>query len=108
MFFLLGIWNGLGEVRAHKLRSMLTITCVMLGVASLVLIAGFITGLFHHWEIYQEEMGFAQQVEVEQEEPPEEQRNLASMSPGRTMADVTAIQHLSRYAASVSPECQLR
>jgi len=66
VFFLLGIWNGLGEIRAHKLRSSLTITCVLLGVASLVLIAGFITGLFQEWDVFQQEMGWAEkQAEAE-------------------------------------------
>src|SRR3954454_11073106 len=69
MFFLLGIWNGIGEIRAHKLRSLLTITCVLLGVASMVLIAAFITGLFRRWEVYSQEMGWAQKVQVEDQVP---------------------------------------
>jgi putative ABC transport system permease protein len=108
MFFLLGIWNGLGEIRAHKLRSLLTITCVLLGVASLVLIAGFITGLFEQWGVYQQEMGWAQKVEIEEADVPEYQKNLQAISPGRTMADVRAIQRLSQYAADVSPEMRFR
>jgi ABC-type antimicrobial peptide transport system permease subunit len=108
MFFLLGIWNGLGEIRAHKLRSSLTITCVLLGVASLVLIAGFITGLFHNWDVDQQETGWAQKVEVEQAEVPKEQRNSQIISPGRTLADARAIERLSIYAAHVSPESSYR
>ena len=108
MFFILGIWNGLGEIRAHKLRSMLTITCVLLGVASLVLIAGFITGLFQQWEVYESEMGWSEKVRVEQQEIPEEQKNLKAISPGKTIADAVAIQRLSHYAAHVSPVCTLR
>jgi putative ABC transport system permease protein len=107
MFFLLGILNGLGEIRAHKLRSMLTIVCVMLGVASLVLITGFISGLFAQWDIYEREMGWAQTVQVEQQGVPPEQENLKSISPGRTMADVRAIQRLAKHAAHVSPVCTL-
>jgi len=107
MFFILGIWNGLGEIRAHKLRSSLTITCVLLGVASLVLIAGFITGLFQQWETYEKEMGWSEKVQVESQEVPEEQKNLQAISPGRTLADVRAIQRLSHYAVHVSPVCTL-
>ena len=108
MFFLLGIWNGLGEIRAHKLRSLLTITCVLLGVASLVLIAGFITGLFYRFDVYQRENGWAHQVQVEKVDVPGDQQNLRAISPGRTMADVRAIERLSHYAAAVSPECTLQ
>ena len=108
MFFILGIWNGLGEIRAHKLRSMLTIVCVLLGVASLVLITGFISGLFETWDVYEKEMGYSQKVQIEQDDVPAAQQNLKSISPGRTMADVHAIQKLSHYAAAISPEATLR
>jgi ABC-type antimicrobial peptide transport system permease subunit len=108
MFFLLGIWNGVGEIRAHKLRSLLTVTCVLLGVASLVLIAAFISGLFRQWEIYSQEMGWAQKVQVEDQVPPDEQTHIAAISPGRTLADAQAIQQYSRYAAAVSPVVQVR
>jgi putative ABC transport system permease protein len=108
VFFLSGIWNGLGEIRAHKLRSSLTIVCVLLGVASLVLIAGFITGLFQEWDVFQQEMGWAQKVQVEQAQVPDYQRNLKAISPGRTMADVRAIERLSVYAEDVSPEMRFQ
>jgi ABC-type antimicrobial peptide transport system permease subunit len=108
MFFLLGIWNGIGEIRAHKLRSMLTITCVLLGVASLVLIAAFITGLFRRWEVYSQEMGWAQKVQVDDAVPPDEQQHIAAISPGRTLADARAIERLSHYAAAVSPMTDVR
>jgi ABC-type antimicrobial peptide transport system permease subunit len=45
---------------------------------------------------------------VEQQEVPDEQKNLKAISPGRTMADAQAIQRLSHYAAHVSPVCTLR
>ena len=106
MFFLSGIINGLGEIRAHKLRSMLTITCVLLGVASLVLIAGFITGLFKRWEVYELEYGLGSVVDVNQSRStPAESKN--GQSPGRTMADVRAIKALSHFSAAVAPECTL-
>ena len=85
MFFLLGIWNGLGEIRAHKLRSALTITCVMLGVASLVLIAGFISGLFFSWETWEREFGWNEQVSVYQKRPPDTDPKIRD--PGTTLED---------------------
>ncbi len=106
MFFLSGIWNGLGEVRAHKLRSALTVTCVLLGVASLVLIAGFITGLFQGWEVYEQAYGWNQQVSIEAQTPATGKGPLPALSPGQTMADVWAIQRLSRHIEAVSAECQ--
>ncbi len=105
MFFLSGIWNGLGEVRAHKLRSALTVTCVLLGVASLVLIAGFITGLFQGWEVYEQAYGWSQQVSIDADTP-KGGGPLPAVSPGQTMADVRAILRLSRHIEAVSATCQ--
>jgi hypothetical protein len=81
MFFFLGIWNGLGEIRAHKLRSALTITCVMLGVASLVLIAGFISGLFYNWESWEREFGWNEQVTVYQRRAPDTDAKIRDPAP---------------------------
>ena len=106
MFFLSGIWNGLGEVRAHKLRSMLTVTCVLLGVASLVLIAGFITGLFQGWEVYEQAYGWSQQVSIDPDAPKGGKGPLPAVSPGQTMADVRAILRLSHHIEAVSATCQ--
>ena len=51
MNWLNGVFNGLGEVWAHKLRSSLTIACVLLGVASMVVTTGFMEGLFETWKV---------------------------------------------------------
>jgi ABC-type antimicrobial peptide transport system permease subunit len=103
MFFLLGIWNGLGEIRAHKLRSSLTITCVMLGVASLVLIAGFISGLFYNWEVWEREFGWNEQVTVYQRRAPDTDPKIREA--GTTMEDAIALKRLCRHAVAISAEC---
>jgi putative ABC transport system permease protein len=99
MFFLLGIWNGLGEIRAHKLRSALTITCVMLGVASLVLISGFISGLFYNWESYEREFGWNEQITVYQRRPPKTDAKIRE--PGTTLEDALALQRLCKHAVAI-------
>jgi putative ABC transport system permease protein len=100
MFFILGIWNGLGEIRAHKLRSALTITCVMLGVASLVLIAGFIAGLFYNWEKWEREFGWNEQIGVYQKQAPDTDPKIRE--PGATLEDARALQLLCRHAVAVA------
>jgi putative ABC transport system permease protein len=107
MFFIQGIINGLGEIWVHKLRSSLTIVCVLLGVASLVIIAGFISGLFLEDEIREREFGSNLKLTVEEKMPPPEQSVIASLSPGRTMADARMIHELCPHVEAVSPETEM-
>ena len=57
-----GVVNGLGEIWGHKLRSLLTICCVMLGVASMVLTTGFMEGFFKGWEVSLQEQGGLEKI----------------------------------------------
>lgn len=101
MFFLIGIINGLGEIRAHKLRSMLTIVCVMLGVASLVLVVGFLNGLFSRWSRWEQESGYNRRVSIEEASPPPAEQSKSYLSPGLTLNDSTAIAKLAPHAHAV-------
>ena len=102
MTFFSGILHGLDEIWAHKLRSILTITCVLLGVASLVIIAGFIAGLFQSSLDWLEESGGLEKVSIEAEENGPE-----SATVKRSWREVEAIGALARHARLVSPESTL-
>ena len=64
MNLLRATWHGLSQIWAHKLRSMLSLLSVFLGVASLIVIIGFITGLFKGWEINIYESGGVEKVAI--------------------------------------------
>lgn len=102
----------MGEIWSHKLRSFLTIICVLLGVASLVLVVGMVNGLFVYWRVYSQEMGGINKISIYDDAVPETQKHMVGMSPGRTMRDAEAIAALSKYAKYVSPEidwsCMIR
>jgi putative ABC transport system permease protein len=104
--FFLGILNGFGEIWSHKLRSLLTIICVLMGVASLVLITGLINGLFANWKAYLVETGMGQKVSITQSVLPKRQSHLAALSRGLTIDDAQAIARLAPHARFVSPESQ--
>ena len=101
MTFFSGILHGLDEIWAHKLRSTLTITCVLLGVASLVIIAGFIAGLFQSELDWMEESGGLEKVSIEAEEGAD------AAEVKRTWQEVEALSALARHARRVSPEATL-
>ncbi len=104
---LTGVINGLGEVWAHKLRSTLTIACVMLGVASMVVTTGFMEGLFDTWKVSMEESGGLEKLSSSTIGVPERQRPLASLSSGLTLDDARAVRASISHARYVSPEIDL-
>ena len=100
----MGVTSGLWEVRAHKLRSFLTLLGIVLGAAALVAMLGVVKGLLRGWEAMIYETGGIERIMVTQQAPPESQREIAPLSPGRTLADVEAINAAVPLARRVTGE----
>jgi ABC-type antimicrobial peptide transport system permease subunit len=106
MNFLSGILNALAEVWTHKLRSILTITCVFLGVSSLVVVVGLLTGLVTSWNTWFAEYGGLEKVSVTADEISDDQKQTVYST--ITLADAEAIRRVSqRVARYVSPEMDM-
>jgi ABC-type antimicrobial peptide transport system permease subunit len=99
-----GILNGLGEIWGHKLRSLLTICCVMLGVASMVVTTGFMEGFFAGWERSLEEQGGVEKITGGSRSLRERQAPLAPASRGLTLHDADALRALVPTLGVISPE----
>ena len=99
-----GLGNGLAEIWGHKLRSLLTISCVMLGVASLVVTTGFMEGFFDNWENSLQEQGGIEKISGLPQGVKERQAPFAAVSPGLTLADARAVAALVPGAGAISPE----
>src|SRR4051812_6728789 len=104
----LGLINGLSEVLAHKLRSFLTLFGIVLGAASLVGMLGVVKGLLRGWETMIYETGGIERITVNSKPAPEAQREIAPLSPGRTMNDVEAILTAIPLAQRVSAEVNIQ
>jgi len=98
---------GLREIWGHKVRSILTLFCVLLGVTSVVVTVAYMKGLTASWRTYLNERGGLERLRVRDEAVPEAQEHLASLSPGRTIEDARAIKRLSKFVANVSPVIEL-
>jgi ABC-type antimicrobial peptide transport system permease subunit len=106
MNFLAGILNALAEVWTHKLRSILTITCVFLGVSSLVVVVGLLTGLVTSWNTWFAEYGGLEKVSVMADEISDDQKQ--TLYSTITLADADAIRRVSHgLARYVSPEMDM-
>lgn len=101
-----GILNGFSEIWGHKLRSLLTICCVMLGVASMVLTTGFMEGFFSNWEDSLQDQGGIEKISGTAWGVKERQAPFAAVSPGLTLADAEAIRALVPQAGVISPEIE--
>ena len=95
---------GIKEVWAHKVRSLLTMLGIILGVASLVGMAAIIKGMENGMKEAMIAMGGADKVLLEQQDVPTEQEHLADQAPGRTMTDVQALSQSAPMLGLISPE----
>jgi len=99
-----GVMNGLGEIWGHKLRSLLTISCVMLGVASMVVTTGFMEGFFSTWEVSLQEAGGLEKIAGTPRGLSDRQAPFAPVSRGFTMDDARALTDLVPTIGVLSPE----
>jgi putative ABC transport system permease protein len=104
MSLLNSILIGLKDVWAHKLRSLLTMLGIILGVASLVGMAAIVKGMENGMKENMITMGGADKVLLQDQAVPPEQEHLADQAPGRTMRDVIALRESAPLLRLVSPE----
>ncbi|HEX5219555.1 MAG TPA: ABC transporter permease [Verrucomicrobiae bacterium] len=106
MSLLNSILIGLKDVWAHKLRSLLTMLGIILGVASLVGMAAIVKGMENGMKENMITMGGADKVIVQEQDVPPEQEHLADEATGRTMKDVEALRESAPLFRLVSPKME--
>ncbi len=107
MIFLLSIQVGLREILAHKFRSFLTMFGIILGVSSLIAMFATIEGMTRGMREYLILSGGVERISVIDQDVPVGQEDMVNLSPGRTMADTTAIQQQCPSIDIISPEVHL-
>ena len=98
---------GLKEIWAHKVRSLLTMLGIILGVTSLVGMAAIIKGMENGMKEAMIAMGGVDKVLTREQAVPAWQDHLAEEAPGRTMVDVLALKSSAPLIRLVSPEMAL-
>ena len=98
-----GASNGLREVWSNKVRSLLSMSGIILGVAALVAMVGIVQGMLGNMRASFERSGGVLKLEVYPREAPESQQHIAGISPGMTWRDIGAIEKAIPLAAFVSP-----
>lgn len=101
------IGSGIREIRAHKLRSFLSLFCVMIGVCSLILTLSFMEGLFESYSVMMRELGGLNKITIFNDDVPESQRFFRGISPQCNLDDVHALSSFKPEVIRVSPEISL-
>lgn len=98
-----GLTNGLREVWSNKVRSLLSMSGIILGVAALVTTVGIVQGMLGSLRASFERSGGVLKLEVHPTEAPESQQHIAGISPGMTWRDIEAIEKAISLAAYTTP-----
>lgn len=100
--------NGLREILAHKMRSLLSMSGIILGVAALVAMVSIVQGMVGQFKGFIETQGGIEKITISTEALPKEQEHLQDSAPGLTMKDVDAIRKLVPSVSHISPEVNVR
>jgi putative ABC transport system permease protein len=99
--------NGFRELQANKVRSLLSMSGIILGVASLVAMVTVVQGMVGNFRQFVDAMGGIEKITVEKQPLPKEQEHLAELSEGLTMRDVEQIKATIPIVKFVSPEARV-
>jgi len=101
-----GVVEGVREILSHKFRSLLTVSGVVLGVASLMAMFAVVEGMTEGMRSSLNRFGGVERVRIDDAEVPRHQESIREISPGRTYQDVEVLRRLP-LVTSVSPEKRL-
>ncbi|MDD2706397.1 MAG: ABC transporter permease [Verrucomicrobiae bacterium] len=107
MLLFLSINVGLKEIFAHKIRSFLMMTGIILGVVSLVVTFAIVDGSIRATEERLIMHGGVERVSVIKQDVPTGKEELKDLSPGITIEDAKIIQTECPHVVAVSPEVSL-
>src|SRR5881296_1969545 len=83
--------TGLREIWAHKIRSLLTMLGIILGVSSLVAMSALVAGMEKGAKEALIAIGGLEKVRIEPQDLPIEQRHLTEQAVGITINEVLAL-----------------
>ncbi|MEI7651877.1 MAG: ABC transporter permease [Verrucomicrobiota bacterium] len=99
--------NGLRELQANKVRSLLSMSGIILGVASLVAMVTVVQGMVGNFRQFVDAMGGIEKIAVDRQSLPKEQEHLAELSEGMTLRDVEQIRATIPLIRNISPEVRV-
>lgn len=99
--------NGVRELWAHKVRSLLSMSGIILGVAALAAMLAVVQGMLGGFRVFVEAQGGIERINIVKADLPKEQEHLAELSEGLTLRDADAIGPGVPLVDNISPEVSL-
>jgi putative ABC transport system permease protein len=96
--------NGLRELWANRMRSLLSMSGIILGVAALATMLATAEGMLGGFRRFVAARGGIERIAIVGAELPGDQAHLAELSEGLTLRDATAVANAVPLAAHISPE----
>ncbi len=104
MNFFAAINNGLRELWANKVRSLLSMSGIILGVAALIAMVTVVQSMMGGFRKFVELRGGIEKIQISKDDLPKEQEHLAGLSVGITVRDMKAIRVGAPLVRYISPE----
>lgn len=99
--------NGLRELWAHRTRSLLSMSGIILGVAVLATMLAAAEGMLGNFREFVATQGGIERIAIVRAELPVEQAHLAGTSEGLTLRDIETVRQSVPLAEHLSPEVEL-
>ncbi|GAB4248438.1 MAG: ABC transporter permease [Candidatus Methylacidiphilales bacterium] len=103
----LGVKEGFREIGSHKFRSLLTISGIILGVASLMAMFALTEGMARQFRQSLVNHGGVETFSIRPNDVPPDQEDFKDISPGLTRADLYAIRRSAPLVPAVSGEVRV-
>ncbi len=104
----MNLWScvelGFKEIWAHKVRSLLTMFGIILGVSSLVAMSALVKGMENGAKEALVAVGGLQKIRIEPSDVPAGQQHLKDQAVGVTMSDVYALRNSAPLVTRLSPQ----
>lgn len=98
--------NGLRELWAHRMRSLLSMSGIILGVTALATMLSVAEGMFTGFREFVNAQGGVERIGIVRAALPREQEHLAPTTRGLTLRDADAVRNAVPPLLAVSPELE--
>ena len=104
----IGLTQGLREILAHRLRSIIAMLAIVLGAGSLLATFALTEGIARQERLFLQSLGGVERFTIRNAPVPADQDASPEISPGMTIRDVEKLRSQSNLVTAMTPSHRLR